>query len=78
MSLQDIACDGLGTAMTKEDVNNVIWFLNLASPNRDMKHEEKLGEFDYGKHTAMTYWLLGCSGPFGIIDVRNTRITFKQ
>ena len=65
--------------MSKEDVNNVIWFLNLASAYRDMEHEGVLGEFDYTKHTSMTYWLLGCSGPFGIIDVRNNdRITFKQ
>ena len=38
-----IACNGLIPEMTKEDVNNVIWFLNLASAYRDMELEEKFG-----------------------------------
>ena len=45
-----------------------IWFLNLASAYRDMMVEGVYKSFSIGNHTAKSYWLMGCCGPFGIID----------
>src|SRR5688572_26456969 len=72
-----IACDGLhtqGVSNTKQ----IIWFLNLASAYRDMVLEKKIDYFNYLDHTPRTYFMLGCSGPFGILDVKDdSMLTYK-
>src|SRR5207237_10763849 len=62
-----ISCNGLNMK-GPEDAKCVIWFLNLASAYRDMAIEDKLKDFNIRNHTTKTYYMLGCSGPFGIID----------
>lgn len=64
-----VACDGLDRSISHESVM-VIWFLNMASAYRDMHVEGLLDKFNYEHHTAATYWLLGCRGPFGIINLQ--------
>ena len=72
-----IACDRLNEKGTKE-ARSVIWFLNLASAYRDMANENQLHRFSYLSHTPKSYWLLGCTGPFGMIDVINdNKHTFR-
>src|ERR687890_2102436 len=72
-----IACDGLHTK-TVSHTRQIIWFLNLASPYCDMVLEKKIDYFNYLDHTPRTYFMLGCSGPFGILDVKdNSMITYK-
>ena len=72
-----ISCDGLGEK-GPEDARCVIWFLNLASAYRDMAIENKLKDFNFWNHTTKTFYMLGCSGPFGILDMKNDdRIAYK-
>ena len=72
-----ISCDGLrikGTA----DSRCIIWFLNLASAYHDMATDKTLKEFNVLNHTPRSYWMLGCSGPFGKLNVRDDdKITYK-
>src|SRR5690349_4694260 len=42
--------------------------LNLASAYRDMMADGCYKEFDLRNHTPESYWLMGCCGPFGILD----------
>ena len=62
-----LACDGIETRMVKHSFD-VIWFLNLASAYRDMMAEDLYGKFVLENHTPESYWLMGCCGPFGILD----------
>src|SRR5687768_10967209 len=72
-----ISCDGLGKKGI-EDSKVIIWFLNLASAYRDMQTDKTLHELNYRNHTARSYWMLGCSGPFGKLNVKNNSlITYK-
>jgi hypothetical protein len=72
-----ISCDGLDTKGVK-DTRCVIWFLNLASAYCDMAIDQKLDWNFYLSHTPRSYYMLGCSGPFGMLDVRGDRnITYK-
>ena len=72
-----ISCDGLKTQGYTE-AKPVIWFLNLASAYQDMAMEQKLDKFHYTFHTPRTYYMLGCRGPFGVVNMKDhNRITFK-
>ena len=46
----------------------IIWFLNLASAYRDMMAEDLYGKFVLENQTPESCWLMGCCGPFGILD----------
>ena len=72
-----ISCDGMQTKGIA-DTRCIIWFLNLASAYSDMVTDKAWAEFNYLNHTPRTYWVLGCSGPFGKLDVRDdSKITYK-
>ena len=64
-----ISCDGIYEKGV-EDTKCIIWFLNMASAYCDMAIDGVLGEFNHKKHTPRTYWMIGCTGPFGKIDVK--------
>src|SRR5687768_15540281 len=43
-----------------------------------MEIEKQLEHFDYQVHTQKSFWMLGCCGPFGIVDMRgDDKITYK-
>lgn len=50
-----MVCDGT-TRRGVKDYLNFIWFLNLASA------------YCNENHTPESYWLIGCCGPFGVVD----------
>lgn len=57
----------------------VIWFLKLASAYRDMILNETFDDFNIYNHTGSTYWLLGCSGLFGSINMTDLcKIAYYQ
>src|SRR5687767_10439142 len=57
--------------------NHPVWFLNLASAYRDMMAENFYEKFNIKNHNACSYYIMGCSGPFGINDKENPeKITF--
>ena len=73
-----ISCDGIYEKGV-EDTKCVIWFLNMASAYWDMALENVLDSFNYQDHTPRTYWMIGCSGPFGKLDVKqgDSFLTYK-
>lgn len=73
-----LSCDGMNSS-GQHNADIVLWFLNMASAYRDMDNEGLLKNFNYKNHTTVTYWMLGCSGPFGIINVGKgkTKSTYK-
>lgn len=62
-----LACDGLGTRKVKDSLP-FIWFLNLVLAYRDMVAEDQYKMFDIKNHNPRSYWIMGCCGPFGIVD----------
>ena len=62
-----LACDAVETRTAKHSFD-VIWFLNLALAYRDMMAKDLYGKFVLKYHTPESYWLMGCCGPFGILD----------
>ena len=64
-----LACDGMNPKRNTKDALCFVWFLNLALAYRDMMVEGVYKNFNLGNHTAKSYWLMGCCGPFGIIDI---------
>ena len=72
-----ISCDGLSTKGIA-DSRCIIWFLNLASVYHDMAFDKKMHAFNVFNNMPRSYWMLGCSGPFGKLDVRSdSMITYK-
>ncbi len=63
-----LACDGCKEKRTIKDSLCFIWLLNLASAYRDMMVDDVYKSFDLSNHTPQSYWMMGCCGPFGIID----------
>lgn len=63
-----IPCDGLSSQWDLRDSLCFVWFLNMASAYRDMLEENVYDKFNLRNHVPRSYWLMGCSGPFGIID----------
>ena len=51
-----------------KDSYHLIWLLNVASAYRDMMVEDVYKIFDIVNHTPESYFLIGCCGPFGILD----------
>src|SRR5687767_3779475 len=73
-----IPCDGMNSRIDYKDLLYFIWFLNLASVYRDIALEGQLKNMHDLNHTPESYWLLGCCGPFGIIDQkRNEKVEYK-
>src|SRR5687767_13283181 len=66
-----IPCDGMSSKIDFTESLCFIWFLNLAAAYRDIYLDSQLHKMYDTNHTPKSYWLLGCSGPFGIIDSTN-------
>ena len=69
-----LACDGMKQTKTQIDAFSVIWFLNVASVYRDLQTDKCFEEFNIAKHTPESYWLLGCRGPFGVINAEKPEL----
>src|SRR5215207_9653937 len=64
-----LACDGINLYRGIKDSLCFKWFLNLALTYRDVMAETDMYErFNINNHTLKSYWMLGCCGPFGVID----------
>ena len=66
-----LPCDGTNAAVNFRDSLCFIWFLNLAAAYRDIHLDDQLDKLDIKNHSPKSYWLLGCCGPFGVIDIHN-------
>ena len=63
-----LACDGMNDHRNIKESSCFIWFLNLALAYRDMMVEGVYTKFSLANHSPRSYWIMGCNGPFGIID----------
>jgi len=65
-----LPCDGMDgkSKRSLKDSFHLIWLLNMASAYRDMMVEDVYKNFDIANHTPESYFLIGCCGPFGILD----------
>ena len=62
-------CNGISTARNIKDAFCFVWFLSVASAYRDMIKEQVFNNFNINNHSSSSFWLMGCCGPFGVIDI---------
>ena len=63
-----VPCDGMAKSFKSSDSLCFIWFLNLAAAYRNIALDGENFISIYTNHTPKSYWLLGCCGPYGIIQ----------